>query len=518
MRNSLAVASVLAFTCAASAADLDQPESASRWAGLYGGIHFSTAWGKAEWRDPTGLLTPFGGSFPADGASEGVASGGQIGYSRQLDNLLVGLEGRVGWTNLEALVACGAGENGGGWICRNDTDLLAALTARAGYDLGRVLVYVKAGPALKYSRFNIAARNTYYNIFRGDRAELGWTAGAGLEFAIDDRWSAQAEFAAYEFGTAKFRMRDQAGSMLVKVSEHTYLATVGLNYRLWAPTPAYLEEPIAEPSLWQGSFGVRYWVSAGKFRYAWERHSPLSALTYRATGHTGEAFGRLDYAGRLFLKGYFGGGALEGGQLTDEDFPPVTEPYSRTLSDQRDGRVRYASIDLGLVIWDRPWLQLGAYAGYHFLKERYNGFGCEQVAVDGPFCLGPVLSRPAHSAVTGWHSLRIGATAEWRWTDRLALSLDAAYLPASRFEGDDLHLTRPDIVPWPIKGTGDGVQIDAVLSYRIGRNLKLGAGGRYWHMNVSDGKLIQAEATARLYDLLGERYGFFLQASYDFGT
>ena len=53
-------------------------------------------------------------------------------------------------------------------------------------------------------------------------------------------------------------------------------------------------------------------------------------------------------ATNLFVKGYVGLGRLAGGELNDEDFPPDTNPYSSTLSDLRDGKMSYASIDVRL--------------------------------------------------------------------------------------------------------------------------------------------------------------------------
>ena len=54
----------------------------------------------------------------------------------------------------------------------------------------------------------------------------------------------------------------------------------------------------------------------------------LSRLTYtNLQAHSGEAFGRLEHLSGFFIKGFAGGGAITGGNLQDEDFPPVTFPY-----------------------------------------------------------------------------------------------------------------------------------------------------------------------------------------------
>ena len=53
----------------------------------------------------------------------------------------------------------------------------------------------------------------------------------------------------------------------------------------------------------------------------------LSRLTYtNLQAHSGEAFGRLEHLSGFFIKGFAGGGAITGGGMQDEDFPPVTFP------------------------------------------------------------------------------------------------------------------------------------------------------------------------------------------------
>jgi hypothetical protein len=53
----------------------------------------------------------------------------------------------------------------------------------------------------------------------------------------------------------------------------------------------------------------------------------------------------------VFVKGYAGGGAITKGTMIDEDFPPLTVPYSSTSSDIL-GHLSYASIDAGFTFLD----------------------------------------------------------------------------------------------------------------------------------------------------------------------
>ena len=74
------------------------------------------------------------------------------------------------------------------------------------------------------------------------------------------------------------------------------------------------------------------------------------------------------------------------------------------------------------------------------------------------------------------------STANFQLTDRLKLSADAAYLPYASMEGQDIHVLRSLTIPE--SGQGDGVQLQAVLTYNIFDNWDLGVGGRYWYWRI----------------------------------
>src|SRR5262245_53584978 len=91
---------------------------------------------------------------------------------------------------------------------------------------------------------------------------------------------------------------------------------------------------VAVPAAYVGELGTRFWF--GRAQTKKDLFDPsgtmlLSRLNYSDINiFTGEAFSRLDYNNGWFIKGYVGGGGLFGGNLKDEDFPPVTTPYSAT--------------------------------------------------------------------------------------------------------------------------------------------------------------------------------------------
>src|SRR5712675_340608 len=66
-------------------------------------------------------------------------------------------------------------------------------------------------------------------------------------------------------------------------------------------------------------------------------------------------------------------------RLTYEDFPPAILPYSSTLSDQRGGKLNYATIDLGYGFAANPNTTISLFAGYGYVGEKVNAFGCSQI-------------------------------------------------------------------------------------------------------------------------------------------
>ena len=81
-----------------------------------------------------------------------------------------------------------------------------------------------------------------------------------------------------------------------------------------------------------------------------------------------KSFGRAEHLSGFFIKGFVGGGAITGGGLQRRGFcHAATFPlYSSTNSEQRDGRLAYATVDLGWT-WRSEDTKLGFFAGYHLL-------------------------------------------------------------------------------------------------------------------------------------------------------
>lgn len=215
----------------------------------------------------------------------------------------------------------------------------------------------------------------------------------------------------------------------------------------------------------------------------------LSRLTFgNMPVASGEIFGKATYDG-FFASGFAALGTVPSGSFQDEDFPPFTDPYSSTTSDQRGGAVGYATVDIGHNFIDWGGIQAGAFIGYNYLRQDFKEFGCVGCPIpvsDSTETIGQNLT---------WQSLRVGVSGRADFDNKLSVTGDAAVLPYVALSGRDAHLLRipSDFSgPTPEDGTGWGVQLQAMLDYQVNDQFSVGVGGRYWHMQTRGSEHFEA--------------------------
>ena len=128
-----------------------------------------------------------------------------------------------------------------------------------------------------------------------------------------------------------------------------------------------------------------------------------------------------------------------------------------------------------------------------------------------------------------WNALRLGASADYSLGYGFRLTTDAAWLPTASFSGRDNHLLRDVTTYSDQKANGQGVELEAILSYDFSSRFNLGVGGRYWAMwgdgSFSDTQWVYTQYPAgHLVTTTGnpnristERYGLLVQGSYKLG-
>ena len=114
-----------------------------------------------------------------------------------------------------------------------ETEWTSTATARIGAAFDRLLVYGKGGVAFAHdlsSLNDIAGGNASTNLTR-----VGWTAGAGLEYALGSNWSAKIEYDYLGFGSEALNLPTPtfpaySSSASLNVQE----VKAGLNFRFGA--------------------------------------------------------------------------------------------------------------------------------------------------------------------------------------------------------------------------------------------------------------------------------------------
>jgi outer membrane protease len=289
----------------------------------------------------------------------------------------------------------------------------------------------------------------------------------------------------------------------------------------------------APPATYTGDLGLRFWYGSSKTAknlYDNIGSMLVSRLTYgNLSIYAAEAYTRFDLNRRWFIKGYVGGGTLRGGNLKDEDFPPITVPYSATFSVQENGSPIYADVDVGFNAVFGPDFRVGLFAGLHYMNETVSAYGCTQVAFN-PFICGPVAVPNQIKAITqdnNWYSMRLGLDGTFE-VGRFRFSGEAAWLPSVWLYGSDAHWLRiGDFVggftsPIPEDGKGWGFQLEGFVSYRVTPALSLGIGGRYWHMQTRgfthfENHVVGIPAVPQAVDWRVDNFGMFVQMSLKFG-
>lgn len=220
---------VLAVTSSTYAADLGAPYAPTpvpySWTGFYVGANGGYAMGDQKgqlYSSPCLIgcaLTPDTANFPDKSNVDinGGFGGGQIGYNWQVGHLLIGLETDFDWGSIKGSGTFN-GVNSGGWEWdkRLDAkvDWFGTVRGRFGYTVTPTLLLYGTG-GFAYGQDSMGETVTQHSGVGGpvyvsgvgsfDETRVGWTAGAGFEYALSNNWSLKGEYLHVDLGNRTSR-------------------------------------------------------------------------------------------------------------------------------------------------------------------------------------------------------------------------------------------------------------------------------------------------------------------------
>ena len=278
MRNRLILVAVCCAPTVAVAADFGAPPAPYNWTGVYFGVNGGVGWDNTKTNysyssipapAPPGFDDVFGAGGPlnvigdtavqsaiADGylpVSLGDSSntfgalGAQFGYNYQMQQMVIGFEADLDWTdgvrstnfvappNIASLTNVGHQSAGLEW--------LGTARLRAGYAFDRALIFATGG--LAYGGVKAESSASEYDgsntdIFAGSASgtKVGYALGGGLEYAFAANVSLKADYLYYDLGKADYAVAAantiaQGEGLFVNATQRLdgSLVRIGLNVR-----------------------------------------------------------------------------------------------------------------------------------------------------------------------------------------------------------------------------------------------------------------------------------------------
>jgi outer membrane immunogenic protein len=224
----------------AAAADLPKtkelpppPPPVFSWQGGYVGVYAGALLGEGAFT--LANQTPLRG--PA------FVGGGTFGYNWQwTDKIVLGAEADFGYRG-----SIQAGRTGWSYPESTVSGVLGTFRGRVGYAVApRWLAYVSGGLAygtnFVSNNFTTLPPFTYGQLSSGPTLRPGWTAGAGVEYAWNDRISIKGEYLYAWLADTGVAYNSNRGALNANVSSAGHIVRAGINYHFSAG-------PLAAPAI-----------------------------------------------------------------------------------------------------------------------------------------------------------------------------------------------------------------------------------------------------------------------------
>jgi outer membrane immunogenic protein len=192
------------------------------WTGFYFGLNTGYSFGHAD----AHYTAPDLSAYSIDSHPSGWSGGLQLGANYQLKNRIVfGIEGEASLVDASDTIYdyMSAANNRPNNTIKTSSDYAGTVRARLGYAVDRFLPYLTAG---------VAGANAKVSATDGSLSQsdflVGWTVGAGIEYALTKNWSVRAEYLHVDLGRHTWFAGEHWQSSSLSTSETIRL---GVNYK-----------------------------------------------------------------------------------------------------------------------------------------------------------------------------------------------------------------------------------------------------------------------------------------------
>ena len=193
------------------------PAPVFQWSGCYAGVNIGEGASASNFGSAVDAGSYLTAGDPATAAgsggggknADGILPGGQVGCNYQTGTFVFGLEGDVDYFRSNPVFNNNTNTlaNGNTFAIGQSltTNYLATIRPRIGIGADRNLAYITGGAAFT----SISYTETYTDTnappgggsASASRSLVGWTAGAGWEYAFADHWTVKAEYLFASFPT-----------------------------------------------------------------------------------------------------------------------------------------------------------------------------------------------------------------------------------------------------------------------------------------------------------------------------
>lgn len=188
------VAFLIGFVLCASPAVSEAAEG-EIWSGPFVSFDVGAGLGPTQWV----MQVPFFADRETDHDSKGAVLGAGGGYRWQSENWVYGLQADIAATSLRGSDRC----PGADWTCGSELEWLASIRGQLGYTRGNWLIFGTAGIAAGAEKIFVEQAPDHS---ADTEINSGYVVGAGIEYALDDRWSLKGEYLHYDFGRRHYTL------------------------------------------------------------------------------------------------------------------------------------------------------------------------------------------------------------------------------------------------------------------------------------------------------------------------